>query len=227
MPACAIELVHTYSLVHDDLPAMDNDDLRRGRPTTHITYDEATAILVGDALLTRAFECLSSPQFISAVGADVALRVVACLAKASGLDGMVGGQALDMGGAISGLKDIEEVHRLKTGALLGSSMAMGALVAGASADEVAQAESLGIRAGLAFQIVDDVLDATADAETLGKTAGIDADNEKMNYVRAAGLDAAKSRATELAAEVMAELPAEKEEHGPLRHLIKALVQRDR
>ena len=184
--ACALEYVHTYSLVHDDLPAMDDDDLRRGRPTTHKVYGEAMGILVGDALLTEAFVLVADgPEPVRA-------RLVAELARGGGAAGMVGGQVLD----IAEDRPAEEayltrLHRLKTGALIRAACRMGALAGGADADVLARADAYGDAVGLAFQIADDVLDVTADAATLGKPAGADAAAGRHTYPAVLGLEASR------------------------------------
>jgi farnesyl diphosphate synthase len=192
-PAVAVELVHSYSLVHDDLPCMDDDDLRRGKPTVHVAYDEATAVLAGDALLTLAFEVLG--------GARHAGDSVRVLARAAGSRGMVGGQVLDLfptgdeGGALAA---VTELHARKTGDLIGAAAELGAVAAGASADARAAARAYGSALGLCFQAVDDLLDVTGDAGTLGKTPGKDAALERSTLVAAVGLEAARVRAAALA-----------------------------
>ena len=190
--AVAIECVHTYSLVHDDLPAMDDDDLRRGRPTCHVAFDEATAILVGDGLQARAFELLA--------GDPRGRELVAVLAAAAGPRGMVGGQALDLrpvdrGPGLEGLLD---VHARKTAALFGAAAEMGALCAGGSTSEREAARAYGASVGLAFQTTDDVLDVTGDAESLGKTPGKDAALERQSAVDWLGLDGARALARDQA-----------------------------
>ncbi len=200
--ACAVELIHAYSLVHDDLPCMDDDVLRRGRPTCHVEYDEATALLVGDALQTRAFEILSRPGL-----ADPAqqLEMVALLAHASGSLGMCGGQAIDLGSVGQALNqpELELMHALKTGALIRAAVLLGALCGDPL--ETRQREQLdrfAKRAGLLFQVVDDILDCTASTATLGKTAGKDEAADKPTYVSLLGLEGAKSYAEELRADAL-------------------------
>jgi geranylgeranyl diphosphate synthase type II len=190
--ALALECIHTYSLVHDDLPAMDDDDLRRGKPACHIAFGEAHAILAGDGLLTEAFRLLASAE-----GLDPARRVeaIAVLAEASGWRGMVGGQALDLEGealASYGLDHLKTIHRLKTGALLRASTELGAILAGADAAQRAALRAYGEALGLAFQIQDDLLDATATDAALGKRAGKDAGRGKITYPALLGLDGARS-----------------------------------
>jgi farnesyl diphosphate synthase len=185
--AAAVEMIHAYSLVHDDMPCMDDDELRRGKPTVHKKYDEATALLVGDALQAQAFEVLAG----GALQAERKVFMFACLARAAGSLGMCGGQAIDLAsvGIALSREALEQMHRLKTGALLEASVMLGAL-AGKSLQpaETAALRSYAAAIGLAFQVVDDILDATADSATLGKTAGKDAANNKPTYVSILGLD---------------------------------------
>jgi farnesyl diphosphate synthase len=194
--ACAVEMIHAYSLVHDDMPCMDDDALRRGKPTVHKKYDEATALLVGDALQAQAFEVIAG----GSLDAQRKVAMVSCLARAAGSLGMCGGQAIDLDSVgISLSRDaLEHMHRLKTGALLEASVMLGAL-AGKS---LLSAEELALRAyssaiGLAFQVVDDILDATADSATLGKTAGKDAASNKPTYVSILGLNESLALAEKL------------------------------
>jgi farnesyl diphosphate synthase len=193
--ACAVELIHAYSLAHDDMPCMDNDVLRRGKPTVHVAYGEAQAMLAGDALQALAFELLLPD------GADPVLAVDLCrqLALASGWQGMAGGQAIDLAGVgqVLDLAQLEHMHRCKTGALLLASVIMGATAAGASGPQLLALRRYGQALGLAFQVVDDVLDVTADTLTLGKTAGKDAENEKPTFVSLMGLDGAQAYARQL------------------------------
>ena len=201
--ACAaIEMIHTYSLVHDDLPCMDDDDLRRGKPTTHKAFDEATAMLVGDALQTRAFELLTQLP----VSSEIRVELVAELAKASGSMGMAGGQAIDLESVGQRLTqtDLERMHRLKTGALLRASVRMGAILAGLK-EERASLDLFAKSLGLGFQVIDDILDATQDSATLGKTAGKDAKDDKPTFVSLLGLEGAKRFASQLEAEAMSAL----------------------
>jgi len=201
--ACAIELIHAYSLVHDDMPCMDNDVLRRGKPTVHVQFGEAQALLAGDALQSLAFEMLT-PQDAS-VSVAVQAACVALLARASGYQGMAGGQAIDLASVGQRLTEdqLRQMHRLKTGALLLCSVQMGAAcVPGVSAPVQAALQRFGEALGLAFQVVDDVLDVTADSATLGKTAGKDEAADKPTYVALMGLDAAKAYADTLAAQAM-------------------------
>lgn len=189
--ACAVEMVHTYSLIHDDLPCMDDDDLRRGRPTNHKVYGEATAVLAGDALLTAAFETIA--EHGTSVSADRALAASACLGRAAGSRGMVGGQVLDMAGeghALS-LSEVEELQKLKTGALISAAAEIGCIVAGGGESECAAVRRYAQNLGLAFQIQDDILDVTGDEATLGKPIGSDAESEKTTFVTLKGIDACR------------------------------------
>jgi farnesyl diphosphate synthase len=200
--ACAVELVHAYSLVHDDLPCMDDDVLRRGRPTVHVRYGEALAMLVGDALQALAFEALAGAAEQGAGGGATTL-MVGELARAAGSIGMAGGQAIDLAsvGVALGRGALEDMHRRKTGALLRASVRLGGLCAGASGEAgVARMQALDRYAdaiGLAFQVVDDILDVEGDAATLGKTAGKDAERNKPTYVSVLGLDEARRLAGRL------------------------------
>jgi farnesyl diphosphate synthase len=201
--AVAIECIHAYSLVHDDLPCMDDDDLRRGRPTVHKAFDEAPALLVGDALQTRAFEVLANAP----CDADVRLRMITALAVASGSRGMAGGQAIDLEsvGKKLDLSGLKQMHAMKTGALLSCAVELGGLAAHLNTSQMAQLEKYSTALGLAFQIVDDVLDVTADSQTLGKTAGKDAAANKPTYVTLMGLDYAQKQAKELQETAIASL----------------------
>ncbi|MFD2367558.1 polyprenyl synthetase family protein [Pseudoduganella sp. GCM10020061] len=223
--ACAVEMIHVYSLVHDDMPCMDDDALRRGKPTVHVAYDEATALLVGDALQSQAFDVLAGADSVPPARLVAMLRV---LAHAAGAAGMCGGQAIDLDsvGLQLTLEQLEQMHQLKTGALLRASVVLGAL-AGAELDaETTRALDAYARAiGLAFQVVDDVLDATADSATLGKTAGKDAAANKPTYVSILGLEPSKALAEQLRRDAHAAL----EGFGPaaqrLRELADLIVQR--
>ena len=201
--ACAIELIHAYSLVHDDMPCMDNDVLRRGKPTVHVQFGEAPALLAGDALQALAFELLT-PSFDS-VPADIQARCAGLLARASGYWGMAGGQAIDLASVGQRLTEdqLRQMHRLKTGALLLCSVQLGVTCAPAVPVPVQEALTrFGQALGLAFQVVDDILDVTADSATLGKTAGKDAVANKPTYVALMGLEAAQRYADELAQQAL-------------------------
>jgi len=225
--AVALEMIHTMSLIHDDLPAMDNDDLRRGRPTSHKVFGEAKAILAGDALLTRAFEmvALRSPG----VPAERLLRVVGELSLASGAPGLVGGQVVDLEseGRSVDLETLEYIHLHKTGALLRACVISGALIAGAPEPLL---EALGTYArgiGLAFQIIDDILDLTASSEVLGKTAGKDLTADKTTYPKLLGLEESRRRAEALVSEAKACLQPWRELAAPLLSLADYITSRDR
>jgi len=225
--ACAVELIHAYSLVHDDLPAMDDDDLRRGQPTTHKAFDEASAILAGDGLQSLAFEVLADGQR-NPLPAEVRLDMLSHLAKAAGPAGMVGGQAIDLGSVGQWLDQgaLEIMHRHKTGALIEASVRLGALASG-------EADSLSLRAlqdyaqavGLAFQVQDDILDVESDTATLGKTQGKDQANHKPTYPALLGLDAAKIYALELRDLALHALRPFGEAAEPLRDLARYIVER--
>ncbi len=204
--ACAVELIHAYSLVHDDMPCMDNDVLRRGKPTVHVRFGQAQALLAGDALQALAFELLTPDE-----GVDSATQARLCrlLARAAGAQGMAGGQAIDLAnvGRQLGEDELRRMHALKTGALLQASVAMGAACGDAPAAASQALECYGAAIGLAFQVVDDVLDVTQDSATLGKTAGKDAANDKPTYVSLLGLAGARSYADALLAQAHAHLAA--------------------
>jgi geranylgeranyl diphosphate synthase type II len=224
--ACPLELIHTYSLIHDDLPALDNDDLRRGRPTCHKVFGDAMAILAGDALLTLAFEVLAG---LLGVDAERRVRLVGELATASGtVGGMIGGQVNDIEGEgkppTAALLD--SIHRAKTGALLRCSVRMGAIFAGATAEQLAALTAYGEHAGLAFQIVDDVLDVEQSSEKLGKTAGKDAAQKKITFPAVYGLERSRKMAEEerLAAHVALAMFGDRAER--LKQLVDLIVRRD-
>ncbi|HJR73273.1 MAG TPA: farnesyl diphosphate synthase [Luteimonas sp.] len=203
-PAAAVELIHAYSLVHDDLPAMDDDDLRRGKPTVHVAFDEATAILAGDALQSLAFESLAG----AAVDDGTRVAMLRELAVAAGARGMCGGQALDIdatGGAALSLRELERLHAMKTGALLRASARLGAIAAGADSAQRDALDRYAEALGLAFQIRDDLLDVESDSATLGKTAGKDAAQAKATFPALLGLAASRERLQGLAAEMSAAL----------------------
>lgn len=226
--ACAVEMVHTYSLIHDDLPAMDNDDLRRGKPTSHKVFGEAIAILAGDALLTRAFHLLAElPADADEPRLRRRLRALALLGEACGTSGLIGGQVEDLeseGRTISP-QALERLHRAKTGALLGACVRGGALLGGATERELAALERYAAAIGLAFQVVDDVLDATAGADELGKTAGKDQAAHKATYVSIHGLARARALAGELRDEAVQALAPLGTRADLLRALALRVVER--
>jgi len=223
--AAAVEMIHVYSLVHDDMPCMDDDDLRRGKPTLHVAYDEATALLAGDALQAQAFAVLSEAGDIAPARQ---LAMVRLLALAAGPAGMCGGQAIDLDsvGQSLTLDQLEQMHQLKTGALLRAAVVLGAL-AGAElpAHELAALETYSNAIGLAFQVVDDVLDATADSATLGKTAGKDAAANKPTYVSILGLEPSRELAEKLRCEAHQALAPFGDKALRLRELADLIVQR--
>ena len=226
-PACAVEFIHAYSLVHDDLPAMDDDDLRRGKPTCHKAYDEATAILVGDALQSLAFEVLATD---GALVADPACRlaIIRELALASGSRGMAGGQAIDTAaeGKRLSLEQLQSMHRYKTGALLKASVRFGALSNPATSErQHRDLDGYADAIGLAFQIRDDILDVEADTQTLGKPQGSDQARDKPTYTSLLGLDGAKAKSRELHQQAMHSLEGFGTEADPLRWLSAYIVDR--
>jgi geranylgeranyl diphosphate synthase type II len=228
--ACAVEMIHTYSLVHDDLPAMDDDDLRRGKPTSHRVFGEAIAILAGDALLTRAFHILAeAPPEVDASILARRLRTIALLGRACGTQGLIGGQVQDLQseGKTVDAAGLERIHRAKTGALLGACVSGGALLGGAGEPELELLERFGRAIGLAFQIVDDILDATEDASSLGKTAGKDAAAVKATYVRVHGLSRAREMADALLTESLAAISPLGERGVLLAALARQIVNRRR
>ena len=199
--ACAIEMVHAYSLIHDDLPCMDNDDLRRGKPSCHIKFGEGTALLAGDALLTHAFSAASDAYFNGTLPAETVLRCVNQLSRAAGVEGMIGGQVIDTAPEEVPMtpEQLEAMHSMKTGALIRSAAVLGCLAAGASRDVVMQADLYAAKIGLAFQIVDDILDATEESEKLGKSTS-DADNNKTTYITLYGVEKAREMVRRLVLE---------------------------
>ena len=221
--AVAIECIHAYSLVHDDLPCMDDDDLRRGRPTVHKAFDEATALLVGDALQTRAFEIVANAQ----CDVEVRLSMIKALAAASGSRGMAGGQAIDLDsvGKRLDIEGLKVMHAMKTGALLSCAVELGGIVAQLNSSQMQCLKNYSQALGLAFQIVDDILDATADSQTLGKTAGKDAANEKPTYVTLMGLDYAQKQAKELQEMAIAHLESFGSKAQALKDLALLVVNR--
>jgi farnesyl diphosphate synthase len=203
--ACAVELIHAYSLVHDDMPCMDNDILRRGKPTVHVKFGEAQALLAGDALQALAFELLTpAPDVV-----DTAVQATLCriLALSAGCHGMAGGQAIDLASVckLLAIDELHTMHSLKTGALLQASVMMGAACGAASSTALQGLQEYGSAIGLAFQVMDDVLDVTADTATLGKTAGKDAEQDKPTFVSLLGLDASKAYADKLLQQALAAL----------------------
>lgn len=227
----AIEMIHTYSLVHDDLPAMDNDEYRRGKKTTHAVYGEAMGILAGDALLNLAYETASKAFGMEVADARVA-RAFAVLAKKAGVYGMVGGQVVDVESEKSDdcpitREKLDFIYRLKTGALIESSMMIGAILAGASSDEISRVEKIAAKLGLAFQIQDDVLDVTSSLEVLGKPVGSDEKNNKATYVTFEGLDKAVSDVERISKEAEEQLDDLGYDDAFLKELFEYLIHREK
>ena len=223
--AAALEMVHAYSLIHDDLPAMDDDDLRRGKPTCHIQFDEATAILAGDALQCLAFEQLTQ---LSDLPAEVSLKLVAMLGNYGGCNGMVTGQAIDLAatGNLLELEQLKQMHALKTGALIEASILMGALATHqADPEQLAALKEFAQAIGLAFQIQDDILDVESSTEQLGKQQGSDRSNGKSTYTSILGVEAARSQAADLYQHSMACLEPFGERAGSLRSIASFIVNR--
>ncbi|BCK86874.1 farnesyl diphosphate synthase [Sideroxyarcus emersonii] len=223
--AAAVELIHAYSLVHDDMPCMDDDVLRRGKPTCHVEYDEATALLVGDALQSLAFQLLSEHRLSD--DAAKQLQMVKLLAVASGSRGMAGGQAIDLAsvGKQLALPELEQMHIYKTGALIRAAILLGAHCGTLHQAQLDQLDRYGKCVGLAFQVVDDVLDSEADTATLGKTAGKDADNDKPTYVTLLGVQAARKMAADLHGDALEALAGFGAEARRLRELADFIVMR--
>ncbi len=221
--ASAVELIHAYSLVHDDMPCMDDDDLRRGKPSCHKQYDDATALLVGDALQSLAFEVLSAPQLCSNTSQQVSM--LNQLAKASGSTGMAGGQAIDLSsvGKVLAQHELEAMHRLKTGALIEAAVLLGAM--SGTSEQLTAARTYARNIGLAFQVIDDILDVEADTQTLGKTAGKDVDSNKPTYVTILGLVHAKQLANNLYESAIGALAPYGEKAQRLRELAAFIMQR--
>ena len=220
----AIEFLHTYSLIHDDLPSMDDDDLRRGKPTVHKAYDEATAILVGDGLQALAFEWIVDTPDLTP---HQQVRLVKLLSKSVGFNGMVGGQAMDIAAEGQSLKtvELEQVHARKTGALIEAAVMAGALCADATDEEQASLRTFAKKIGLAFQVMDDVLDVTATSEELGKTAGKDIDAEKSTYVASMGIEGARNYAETLLNEAITALDQFGDAAIELKQLGRLMVHR--
>jgi geranylgeranyl diphosphate synthase type II len=220
----AIEMLHTYSLIHDDLPALDNDDLRRGKPTCHVVFGEAIAILAGDALQTRAYEVLANLR----CPAPATVEIIRLIAQATGtVEGMIGGQVLDLEG--EGTKptaaSVDAIHRAKTGALIRVSVVTGGIYAGGTQEDVKRLTEFGRKAGLAFQIVDDVLDVTQDSAQLGKTAGKDVASDKATWPAVFGIEASRQHAEKLIAEAFAEVAPYGSAAEGLKSVAQYLVER--
>jgi len=229
LAACALEMIHTYSLIHDDLPAMDDDDLRRGKPTCHIAFDEATAILAGDALLTLAFEVLASA---SAGGGEPAvkwLKVIQIIAAAAGCQGMIQGQMLDIAseGRRLSAEELESMHSLKTGALIEASVNCGALIADADAHQLQMLRTFARNIGLAFQVTDDILNVEGNPEVMGKAIGTDRQHDKSTYPSILGLEASRKFAQKLVRNALQALENFGKKAEPLRTLAIYIIERKR
>ncbi|MDH3670569.1 MAG: (2E,6E)-farnesyl diphosphate synthase [Gammaproteobacteria bacterium] len=229
VPACAVEMIHGYSLVHDDLPCMDDDDVRRGNPSCHKAFDEATALLVGDALQALAFEILANDDALD-ISAKRRTQMIAALATASGSYGMAGGQAIDLAavGQTLTLAELENMHRLKTGTLIRASVRLGALTSeGVTEDSLQALDSYAQQVGLAFQITDDILDVEGDARTLGKTPGSDQAHNKPTYPAIMGLPAAKEKRVKLTESALSALLPLGDAASVLAGLARYVIQRSR
>jgi geranylgeranyl diphosphate synthase, type II len=228
--ACALEMIHTYSLIHDDLPAMDNDCLRRGRPTCHIAFDEATAVLAGDALLTLAFETLSSREIRNNVPAEHWLDIISVISVAAGYKGMVEGQMRDMLAERQGrllLSELEELHLLKTGALIAASVCSGALLGQGTVDQIASLKVYSRNIGLAFQVADDILNVEGDPLIMGKGTGTDRHRSKSTYPALIGLSESKTTAFRLISQAIEALTQFDHKADPLRLIAAYIINRDR
>jgi geranylgeranyl diphosphate synthase type II len=238
--ACALEMIHTYSLIHDDLPAMDNDDLRRGHPTCHMAFDEATALLAGDALLTMAFQILSAPvmrlagsfttaEFKEMDNALLHLQVIQIISKAAGFQGMIEGQMQDMllEGKHPDKTELEQMHRLKTGALINASVGSGALLGGGNTGEIEKLLKYADYIGLAFQVTDDILNIEGDPAVMGKSTGTDATLKKATYPSVMGLLPSKKLAAELIQSAQDALKNFDNRAAPLRALARYVIERKR
>jgi geranylgeranyl diphosphate synthase type II len=225
--ASTLELIHTYSLIHDDLPAMDNDDLRRGKPTNHKVYGEAVAILAGDALLTEAFAILSDPSLGRKMRESDLLKAAREIAKASGMNGMVGGQVQDMLSENSepDMDTLEFIHRCKTAALIRASVQIGAILSCSGEREIDAMTGYGSNIGLAFQVIDDILDIEGETEVLGKPKGSDEKKKKMTYPRLYGIEKSREKAKELVRSAIASLVPFGEKAEPLREIARYLLDR--
>ena len=227
--ACALEMIHSYSLIHDDLPAMDNDVLRRGKPTCHITFDEATAILAGDALLTLAFEILSLIEFNKNKNALKWLHVINIIAKAAGYKGMIEGQMKDIAaeGTLLSLKDLEKMHALKTGALIQASIITGAILGDGNFEQIEKLKIYANNIGLAFQVTDDILNVEGDSTVMGKDVGTDQAREKNTYPSTLGIEKSKGFAKKLVNNALQALDNFDNKSDPLRAIAHYIIARKR
>ena len=225
--ACALEMIHTYSLIHDDLPAIDNDVLRRGKPTCHVAFDEATAILAGDALLTLAFQTLSSVEFDNPKQAATWLRVIELISHAAGYCGMIQGQMIDIAseGSRLTLADLQSMHRLKTGALIEASLSSGAVIGGLDANRIKMLEIYAQNIGLAFQVTDDILNVEGDPEMMGKAVGTDKLRNKSTYPSLLGLQESKKFAKQLVKNALKAIESFDHRAEPLRAIANYIIAR--
>lgn len=227
--ACAIELIHTYSLIHDDLPVMDDDDMRRGKPTSHKVFGEAVALLAGDGLLTKAFHVMTGPDLVNRVKPESLLAVIGLIAQAAGYEGMVGGQVVDIQseGKEVDPSIVEFIHTRKTAALISASVISGAILVGAAEDQVKALTSYGQNIGLAFQVSDDILDIEGDSQELGKNVGSDTRQEKITYPAILGLKRSKQIQKELVEQAIESLSPFDQRAEPLRYIAKYIIARKR
>ncbi|MBW1998922.1 MAG: polyprenyl synthetase family protein [Deltaproteobacteria bacterium] len=227
--ACALEMIHTYSLIHDDLPAMDDDDWRRGRPTSHKIFGEAVAVLAGDALLTEAFRLMAHQGSCGRLDPHLLLRVISLVAVCAGHQGMVGGQAVDIEseGGEADASLVEFIHTHKTGTLILASVSTGAILGGGTKEEISAISSYGKKVGLAFQVADDILDVTGDRKTMGKDAGSDERKGKITYPSVLGLDKAEDIKRGLVKEAIEALDIFGQRADPLRYIAKYVAERNR
>ena len=227
--ACAIELIHTYSLIHDDLPVMDDDDIRRGKPTNHKVFGEAVALLAGDGLLTEAFNMMTLPELTDKVSAGVILKVIGMVSVAAGYRGMVGGQVVDIQseGKQVDLPVVEFIHNHKTGELITVPLASGAMLGGGDESQIEAISSYGRKIGLAFQISDDILDIEGDTSTLGKQVGSDEEKGKITYPAVVGLEMSRQVQSELIEAAIECLRDLDQAADPLRHIARYIIERNK
>lgn len=225
--ACAIEMIHTYSLIHDDLPAIDNDDFRRGKPTCHVAFDEATAILAGDALLTLAFQILSSIELKNEHYASKWLSVICAVSRAAGYQGMIEGQMRDIAseGLMLTLNELEEMHSLKTGAIIEASIYCGAIIGNGNIEQIKQLGVYAKNIGLAFQVTDDILNVEGDPKIMGKAVGTDKNRKKSTYPSIMGIDKSREFAEKLAGNALQALDGFDNRSDPLRAIAGYIVER--
>jgi geranylgeranyl diphosphate synthase type II len=225
--ACAIELIHTYSLIHDDLPVMDDDDMRRGKPTNHKVFGEAVALLAGDGLLTKAFHVMTNSDFVNRVRPNALLAVIGLIAQAAGYEGMVGGQVVDIQseGKEVDPSIVQFIHTRKTAALISASVVSGAILVDAAEDQVKALTSYGQNIGLAFQVSDDILDIEGDSRELGKNVGSDTRQEKITYPAVLGLKRSKEIQEGLVEQAIESLAPFDQRAEPLRHIAKYIIVR--